>query len=390
MLRYLFFGMLVFAVCGLLFAQQPKAELSAKTKRILNDVRGELLLRISEKPLTLQELVNLLDYRYKRKEEDVLTALLRLESITLGRLRRLNPFYEEEEEEEEVEYVDVEFDVRDIVAVPPDYFPPSVGAGFFLIQRMDEGEPLCGIDPDALQELIWTIAPEGEIQYGAGKLWGLLPKDKVDDVETLFAEIRKVVLKEVHIDVKVLEVDASYYLSTLGDVTKQTAVLTEEQEKKLLVDGVKEGRVEVVAAGSVTARNGQNTTVNVSKQHTVLMDYDINTTGMPSLQPVVRRINVGLICGFKPLIIEGGKEVQLNILGSYSTLRQPIRKSSFEKGELFLPETDALIVETSVRVKNKGAVLVGGTLSKKGSGDDKKGEKRYLLYLKVVVSKPSK
>jgi len=402
MVKFVLFLSAFFLVCGLLVAQQGGKELSVETKRSISEVRAELMQRVARQPLSLEELTDLLARRYgKAKEEDALISLLRLERIVLDRVVDLNPFYKEEvkREKKRVEYEELEFDVSDIVTAPPDYAAPRIALwrydypGPVPIIPVGGDETVGSIAPEVLEQLIYKAASddttngEVEVEYRKGRLICRIPKDKVNIVKDLIEKIRNAILKDILIEVKFIKVEPEYYFLVMGgEPAKQSLALTAEQEKRLLVDGVEAGKVEEVVSGKVTARNGQTIALNVGKQHAILFDYDINTTGMPTLQPVVELLNVGLICEFRPLLSGDGKEVRLRVLGSYTVLREPIRKTMFDKGELFMPQIETFVTQTMVRLKPGQAALISGALNIEGDTEEKKQKEHCLLYLKTTVS----
>lgn len=110
--------------------------------------------------------------------------------------------------------------------------------------------------------------------------------------------------------------------------------------------------------------------------------------GVPTLQPVVKLINEGLICQFVPTVIRGGKEVSIEVLASFSAIRKEVRKGDFMGGELQFPAMDMSQVQTGARVPSGTAVLIGGTALP--SGDEKKESHNFIIYLKPTINRMKK
>ena len=118
------------------------------------------------------------------------------------------------------------------------------------------------------------------------------------------------------------------------------------------------------------------------------MDYDINTVGIPTLQPVVKLVNEGLICQFTPVVMLAGEKVSIDVLASFSNIGKEIRKGEFMGGELMFPAMDMSRLHTNVEVPSGTAVLVGGTSLI--LADDKKESHEFVVYLKPTVNRKKK
>ena len=193
-----------------------------------------------------------------------------------------------------------------------------------------------------------------------------MTEEDVKVIETILGQLRRTTGYAINIEVKYLRADTSYLAGLRKQGDGSIVYLSDKAEQKLLEDAAKKKDVEVVASSEVIAANDQVVHIREGQQVSMLMDYDINTVGIPTLQPVVKLVNEGLICQFRPVVFHGGREVSLDVMASLSKIRKEVRKGEFLGGELMFPAMEMSRLRTSVQVPSGKAVLVGGVAKSSG------------------------
>jgi hypothetical protein len=387
------------AAAGKLSEQaRQKAEVTAAP------VKSELEGRIKKSPLNLQELCRIESDRLSAQEEvDPLQSLYALRDSLTRKIHELNPYWEPEEKPiKEAKCIYTEYDISDLITPAPNRPAPAIGFGYGQFLRSasfagagiipigTEEEPLSCLDWGFISELLQSALPkdmerERDIAYKGGKMLCYITEEDARIVEELLKTLRQSIGYSVNIEVKFIRTTANY----LRDLSKSDGgpaiYLTPEAEKRLLDDIVQKKDVQLAASSEVLASNRQMVHVREGKQVSLLMDYDINQIGIPTLQPVVRLINEGLICQFTPTVIRDGKETVIDVLATLSSIRKDIRKGEFMGGELLFPSMDMSMLHTVVQVPSGRAVLIGGVAV--SSGDLTKESHEFIIYVKPTVNK---
>ena len=398
---------IVLVTCAV-FAGADKLSESAKKK--LASIEVELRKRVSREPLDFSELCQIegarFDLEEKYRKVDPLRSLRTLRYGLESKIRRLNPYWREKEKpvepEKEVKYVYKQYDITDIVALAPDRAAPTIGfgMGYFLqgsttlrpagggiVDLSDESyaDSAAGFDWEKIQELIARFLPEdfeGEFRYCGGRLNCHVPEDVLPLIEDLLARMRRCCGYSINLDVKFIRATEAYMTALRGRGDGPVIHLSPELEKKLLDDAGAKKDVEIVAASEVMASDAQLVHICEGQQVSLLMDYDINRAN--ALSPVVKVINEGLICQFRPKVLLDGKVIDIDILASLSSLNKDMRKTKFMGGEIMLPSMKMSRIRTSVLVPNGRAVLVGGTAQSPGGKDE---NPRFVVFVKPTLGR---
>jgi hypothetical protein len=269
----------------------------------------------------------------------------------------------------------------------------STTRGGGIIEAGEEEKVSTGFEPELIEELIERalskeVTEERSIRYSGGKLICYITEEDAKVVEEMLKQLRQSAGYSVNIEVKFIRTTAKYLREMTKGDGDSAIYLSPDAEKKLLDDIARKKDVQLAASSEVIASDGQIVHIREGRQVSLLMDYDINTMGLPTLQPVVRLVNEGLICQFAPTVVNAGKEVMIDVLASFSAIRKEVRKGDFMGGELLFPAMDMSRVHTGVRVPGGTAVLIGGTAL---SSADEKGESHeFIIYLKPTVNRKNK
>lgn len=405
MRKVLFVVVALLAICACVAAAE---KLSTRARRRVAAIKVELQGRISREPLSFHELCWVEATRLDKDEEDYLESLYSLRRGLVRKIRKLNPFWRPKEEpERKYKYAHREYDITDMVTQPPDRPAPAIGFGYgpylegstvrmgggVIDMGGDEDETGTGFDWEMIEGLIERILPqdyggERSIYYRGGKLICSITAEDARVLEALLKQLRESAGYFVNIEVKFLRTTARYLRQLRKEKGGQVIHLSPEAEEQLLEDIAAGKGVEVVASSEVIAANNQMVHIREGQQVSLLMDYDINTVGIPTLQPVVRLVNEGLICQFRPTVIRSGKALSINVMTSLSGIRKKMRKGEFLGGELLFPAMDMSRLRTDVGVPSGRAVLVGGTALT--SGGDEKESREFVVYLKPTVGQKKK
>ena len=419
MRRWLFFTAALLVVCGAVVAADKLSELAKKKVEV---VQKNLSAEVRKAPLDFSELswiqLQRLDKegqkeRGEYEEPDPLITLYALRYATRKRIRELNPYWEPEREpRKKYKYIHKEYDITDMVTVAPHRYAPSIGfgSGYSLRSAVtrsaggggggiigfgdddDEGTVGAGFDWEKIEEILERFLPEDPeerrwFRYSGGKLLCYVTEEDVKVIETILGQLRQTTGYAINIEVKYLRADTKYLAGLRKQRDGSAVYLSDKAEQKLLEDAAKNKDVEVVASSEVIAANDQVVHIREGQQVSMLMDYDINTVGIPTLQPVVKLVNEGLICQFRPVVFHGGKEVSLDVMASLSKIRKEIRKGDFLGGELMFPAMDMSRLRTSVQVPSGKAVLVGGVARSSGAKED---THEYVVYIKPTVNRKAR
>ncbi len=415
MRQVLFGAAAVLAICGAVAAAE---KLSVRARRKIAAVKFELQGRVKKQPLGFHELCHVESARLEasaqeeedKTEYDPLLDLYKLKYALRAGVRKLNPYWEPEEKpERKFLYLHKEYDITDLVTVAPDRPAPIIGFGRgpFLEDSttrgggggggiIDLGDDDEGGDTEIswekICEVLETVLGEDpgdgrEIRYSGGKLICRITAEDTRKTENLLGQLRKVIGYSVNIEVKFIRTTAGYLRKLRGD-GGQAIYLTPESEKQLMRDAVAKRGVELVASSELIASDGQTVHIREGRQVSMLVDYDIEITMLPALNPVVKLINEGLICQFTPTVIRRGKEVSIDVLASLSALPKEVRKGDFMGGEILFPDMAMSLLHTTVRVPDGTAVLVGGTATNSGSED--KNTTEFIFYLKPTIERKKK
>lgn len=400
--------------CAVVFAAE---KLSEQARQKVESIKTDLQKRTREQPLSFDELCWLegarLDKEKGYEERDPLQSLRHLRYGLRRKIRELNPFWKPPEEpekrkepEKEVKRVYRQYDVSDIVLQAPDRPAPTIGFGMgnYLqgstiktarggIVDLGDGDSGigAGFDWEKIEELFCRFLPEDadySVRYTGGRLFCYLPEDLIPRIESLLAKMRACSGYAINIEVKYIRTTAQY-LSELAKKGDGSAIyLSREAESQLLSDAAQKKDVEIVTSSEVMAADGQTVHLREGQQVSLLMDYDINTVGIPTLQPVVRVVNEGLICQFRPQVMMSGKLIDINVLASLSGLRKDMRKGKFMGGEIVFPSMRMSRLRTNVQVPSGTAVLVGGTAATAADGEG--DSHRFVVYLKPTLAQKGK
>lgn len=409
MRKVLFAATMVLLTCAVVVAAD---KLSARAKQKVALIEAKLRERLREKPLDFHQLCRFELVRHDVKEEEFedgeeyLESLFTLREGLLKGIRRLNPYWRPKEptlpEEREYEYIQKEFDVSDIISQAPDRPAPLIGFGRgpFLkgsttrgagkpkdgagaIAFGDEESVGVGFDWEKLQELIERVLPEDgydrEIRSMGGRLICRVTKEQAGVIEDLLSQMRENAGYSVSMDVKFLRTTAEYLRKLRNDGEGPAIYLSAEAERQLMSDAASKQGVEILASSVVIAANRQVVHIREGQQVSMLMDYDLTSAGAPSLQPVVKLINEGLICQLRPVVVRKGGEVSIDVLASLSKVRKDTRKGDFLGGELMFPVMDVSLIRTAVRVPDGTSVIVGGATENVAGGKD---AREFVVYVK--------
>jgi len=406
--KILLMATLFLSICAVVYAAE---KLSEKARQKVAGVEKELRERVGRKPLSINELVRIESVRLQlekfeedEKEKDPLGSLYVLRRQLHNRIRELNPYWKPEREpKSRKRYIQKMYNISDIVTYPPDRPAPmigfgygpyldrtttrSIGGGIIDLAGGDEYDSSTGFDWEKIQEMISRILgdeDESTIMYSGGKMHCNITEEQAAKIEAFLGQIRLHCGHTVNLEVKFLRTSEKY-LAELSRMSGGKNHLSDEAEKKLLGDVIAKKDVEIVASSEIIAANNQIVHIREGQQLSFLMDYDINTVGIPTLQPVVRLVNEGLICQFKPIVLQEGKMVFVDILATFSKIRKNIRKGQFFGGELVFPVMDMARLRTSVEIPAGSAILAGGNAVSSGRENEEPHE--FVVYLKPTVSR---
>ena len=392
-------------------------ELSEQAKKKVAKIESEVKRRVNKRPLSFEEFCWLEVSRMDRGEsisgQDPLPSLYSLKGALRRRIEALNPLWRPKSKPEpvqEVKFVHREYDISDIVMSPPDYPAPNIGFGTgHLLHRggghggggmggiidLGNGEDKSvsgGFGWEKIEELINRILScdvneEMEIRFQNGRIIAVVTEEQDIAIKNMLKVLRDACGYQINMEVKFMRTSASYLNKLRGNGPGPAIYLSDKAEKQLLEDAKQKKDVEVVASSEIIAANMQRVHIREGQQRSLLMDYDINTVGIPTLQPVVKLVNEGLICEFKPTVIRDGKAVSLDILVSLSALQKEIRKGEFLGGELYFPAIDLIRIRTGARVPSGTAILVGGTVL---TSAGRKDTHEFVVYVKPTINKRGK
>jgi hypothetical protein len=393
------------AVCAAVAAAE---KLSEAAKKKVAAVETDLRRRMRDDPPSFHELCiaeyRRLQYDREDKQADPLRSLRTLKRGLEWKIRELNPFWKSEEEvekplEEPPKRIYKQYDIADIVSLAPDRYAPTIGFGMGhflhgsttrsviggLIDLGDSDYSGAGFDWEKICELISRKLGddfEGEYRYSGGKLTCYLSAENLKVIEDLLTRMRKCTGYSINLEVRFIRAKEDY-IEQLGQKEKGSVIyLSAEAEKKLLSDAAAKKDVEIVASSEVMASDGQVVHIREGRQVSLLMDYDFSSVDSNALQPLVRVVNEGLICQFKPKVILDGKKLNIQVLASLSSLNKDMRKKEFMGGELVLPSMQLSRIHTTVQVPSGTAALVGGTATTSGAKGD---EQSFIVFVKPTL-----
>ncbi len=386
-------------------------KLSEAAKKKIAAIETDLRRSVRKEPLTFHELCVIKGARFeglkRDKEVDPVRSLRIVRDGLQWRIRRLNPYWEPkrkpQEPEKKVKRVYKQYDITDIVSLPPDRYAPTIGfgMGYFLqgsttrrlvggiVDLSDESysDSGAGFDWEKIAELIERFLPEdseGEFRYCGGRLTCYVAPEVVPVIEGLLAKMRKCSGYSINLDVKFIRVTAAYMTELRKKGGESAIYLSDEAQKKLLSDAKAKKGVEIVASSEVMASDAQVVHVREGQQVSLLMDYDVSGGGAQVLTPVVRVINEGLICQFRPKVLFDGRMIDISVLASLSRLNKDMRKTQFMGGEIMLPSMKMSRLRTNVLVPNGQAVLVGGTAE---LSEGKEDGPRFVVFVKPTLNR---
>lgn len=307
------------------------------------------------------------------------------------------------------------------------------GGGIIDLGDDDDDEAIgSGFDWDTLEELINRILggeEEGEIRYASGllivrhsisahkkiqKLLATLRKTVgiMVTVEARFVDIQDNFLESLGIDWRDLppviselqspggaSVNAGYqYVNAQGQNELRGAIsntlsvplsagfpfniseaggmavqfnFTQEYQIQAILDAVtKNFKSTELAAPRITVFNTQRSHVMAIYQESYLADIDINTVGIPTLQPVIGILNHGSILEAKPVVSHDKKYVLVELkptmavdltgLTQDRAGRQVTLQGGLTTANIELPTISLTKIRTTVIVPDGGTVILGG------------------------------
>jgi len=382
------FAVVVLAAVGAAFLLVNAGEEERRFKRALSHTKELLRKQVGREALDEAELAEVLCGRLALRLgrdgvdrlERTMAALRKLRGLLREYLGRRYPFWRPlEVSGPRIPLKHRTFNIGDILKRPPDVNLPSAS----LIGDIVAGSAY--LNPEKSNDSIWddaliltceeTSAALGEI---ANAIFGWHEENKwtiqedemvvVADEESLkrFEEalttLRLLLLRTIRIDYRLYTVD-----HTLLERLLQGGPAIGKEKLHLLQQALKANKAKFLAQGHLLARDGQRVARFVGTQHTYISDYDINTTGMPVLQPVMRVFNEGFICCFKPYILSD-ETILLQLRFSQSRLDEKPRIGKHDKGEYEKPSATIEMIQTVLRLPQKEWFLVGGTAVAEGQG----------------------
>jgi len=278
--------------------------------------------------------------------------------------------------------------VGDLINSQPDQKIPEMGLARILEDSEDEEtgeseEDFFCVSDDALVDALGVLAGDSVRDYCRTKEYAEMESantvavrtDSVGhkQVKALIEGIRRFSSRKIWIHYRFLKCSPELLLALTRDGPQMTP-----NKEAVLRQAVAGKKAVYLARGSVVATNGQRVSHFAGRQITYLGDYDINTSGMPVLQPVMRIFNSGFICAFRPYLMRDGR-VLLRVRVCQSALDGTPRKAKFVSGEYEKPSIVVELVAANVPVVAGRWFVVGGAA----------GSKRGFSAILLVCCQPS-
>ncbi len=161
-----------------------------------------------------------------------------------------------------------------------------------------------------------------------------------------------------------------FNMSEVGGMAVQFN-LTQEYQVQAILDAVtKNFKVRELSAPRITVFNTQRSHLMAIYQESYLADIEINTVGIPTLQPVIGILNHGSILEAKPVVTYDKKYVLVEVkptmavdltgLTQDRTGRTVILQQGLTAVNIELPTLSLTRIRTTVIVPDGGTVILGG------------------------------
>ncbi len=200
----------------------------------------------------------------------------------------------------------------------------------------------------------------GTIEYSAGRLLVRKPPEAHALVERLLTQLRAPRAGLVDLDIRLYRLPAALW----NELRPEALALSPEAEGRLS-RAERDGSVQRLAAHRLVGHDGQRVVVRRGQTRAMVVDVEINQTGVvPVPNPVVRAIVEGLAVEVRPVIDRVRGQALIDVAVSLGKLGAKNEARTYEGFELELPEM-ALTRSTSTAAVplGRGALLGGGLVT---------------------------
>lgn len=178
-------------------------------------------------------------------------------------------------------------------------------------------------------------------------------------------------------------------LSSLGGATFTLTYLDDTQLAAVVRAVEKTQNVRTLTAPTITVYNTQRANLTVVNQLSYIQDYDVEVAQTSFIaDPIVGVIQDGLTLDVRPTVSHDRKYITLELQPTVAKLKEPIPTfattlgSSFSTVLIQLPELRLQSAKTTVRIPDKGSILIGGM--KNISTMDRQSEIPFLANIPVL------
>jgi len=153
-----------------------------------------------------------------------------------------------------------------------------------------------------------------------------------------------------------------------GGLSLQYSILRDNQLNMILTAVRKSTEANVVSAPRITVFNTQRAYVSIVNQISYVKDYDVEiATNSVAADPEIGTVQDGLVLDVRPTVSHDRRYVTLEMRPTISFIAQPIRTRDITLGgttnvsvRIQLPDITLHSAETTIRVPDQGAVVIGG------------------------------
>lgn len=154
-------------------------------------------------------------------------------------------------------------------------------------------------------------------------------------------------------------------LNETGGLTLNLAFLDDIQLNMILRAIKKDAQVEVMTAPRLTTFNTQRSNITVVNQISYIRDFDVEVAQSAYIaDPVIGIVQDGVVLDVRPTISNDRRYVTLELRPTVADLKALAPFETFLGGQVevvfFQPELELQSIETSVRVPDRGTILLGG------------------------------
>lgn len=153
-----------------------------------------------------------------------------------------------------------------------------------------------------------------------------------------------------------------------GGLALQYSILRDNQFNMVLTAVRKSTEANVVSAPRITVFNTQRVYISIVNQISYVKDYDVEiATNSVAADPEIGTVQDGLVLDVRPTVSHDRRYVTLEMRPTISFIAQPIRTRDITLGgttnvsvRIQLPDITLHSAETTIRVPDQGAVVIGG------------------------------